>query len=74
MGLGVCELMVSSTTDRNLSFNVVVETGMKDLVRLNVACLRTGRADYENSQGIDLTASECRSLANMLNATADLIS
>jgi hypothetical protein len=74
MGYGTCELMASSTTDRDLSFKVVVETGMKDLVRLNVARLRTGSDDYENSQGVDLTASECRALANMLNATADLIS
>jgi len=55
------------------TFAVSIETGMRGLARLNVSCNKPASEEEENSQGVDLTPAECRSLANMLNATALLV-
>lgn len=55
------------------SYEVAIETGMRGLARLNVSCLKPDSDDVHNTQGADLTAAECRSLAQMLLATAELV-
>lgn len=73
MGFCTNELMPSFEHEDGYTFKVTIETGMHGLARLNVACLEPGSDDVHNSQGADLTAAECRSLARMLLATAELI-
>lgn len=55
------------------TYKVTIETGLRGVGRLNVACLKPDSDDVCNSQGVDLTAAECRALAGMLNATAEMI-
>ena len=55
------------------SYRVSVETSMRGLAGLNVAGLKPESDEEANSQGADLTAAECRSLAQMLLAAAILV-
>lgn len=47
-------------------YKVTVESSLKNLARLNVESLKPNSDDVLNSQGVDLSASECRAIANML--------
>ena len=47
-------------------YKVTAESSLKGLARLNIECLKPNSDDTLNSQGVDLTASECRAIANML--------
>ena len=51
-------------------YRATVETGTAGLCRLNVACCRNDEDNAESSQGMDLTAAECRALAQMLLGVA----
>ncbi len=73
MSFSECRLMAEHKMPDGHEFVVSIETGMRGLARLNVSCTKSGSDEEENSQGIDLTPAECRSLANMLNATALLV-
>lgn len=73
MAFSQCEMLLDYELPDGHNYKVVIETGMQGLARLNVACLKPDSDDEVNSQGADLTAAECRALAKMLNATADLI-
>ena len=55
---------------KEAGYKVTAEDSMKNLARLNIECLKTNSDDVLNSQGVYLTASECRAVANMLNTCA----
>ena len=73
MSMCTSELYPHKEQAGGFSCKVTIETGERGFGRLNVACLKPETDDVENSQGADLTASECRTLAQMLLATACLI-
>jgi|APLak6261701877_1056259.scaffolds.fasta_scaffold00037_12 hypothetical protein len=73
MGFCTNELTPDAENKDGHWFKVKIETGMGGLARLNVECLKPDSNDAFNSQGADLTAAECRSLAKMLLATAELV-
>lgn len=73
MGFCTNELMPDREHEDGYSFKVTIETSFRGFARLNVACLEPDSDDVHNSQGVDLTAAECRSLAKMLLATAELV-
>lgn len=54
-------------------YRVTVETGTSDLCRLNVAYYREDEDEAASSQGIDLTAAECKALAQMLLGAAAVL-
>lgn len=54
-------------------YRATVETGAGGLCRLVVARCREDEDRAENSQGMDLTAAECRALAQMLLGVAVLL-
>lgn len=70
MMISTCELFGSVTLTEGHDFKVTIETGVRGLARLNVACMPEGQDQPVNSQGIDLTPQECRALAKMLEAVA----
>ncbi|WP_345860580.1 hypothetical protein [Shewanella algae] len=57
-------------TNNLAGYKVTAESSLKGLARLNIECLLPGGDDVYNSQGVDLTASECRAIANMLVSCA----
>ncbi len=73
MGICTCDLLAAAEGSKGHTYKVTIETGMRGAGRLSIQCIKPNSNELENSQGIDLTAVECRSLAKMLNATADLI-
>lgn len=73
MGFCTCDLIPEFEHPEGHSYKVTIETAMAGLGRLNVACMKPDSDAVHNSQGADLTAGECRALANMLNAAAALI-
>lgn len=73
MGIATCELVVTRSEDKVYTYKATVENGLAGFIRLNVACEKLYNDDEISSQGIDLSPSECRALAKMLNAAADLI-
>lgn len=72
MGFCTNVLLPEAIHENGYTFKVTIENGMRGLARLNVSCLKPDSDDALNSQGADLTAAECRSLAKMLLATAEL--
>lgn len=73
MALSQCEMFLDYEMEDGHNFKVIIETGMAGLARLNVECLKPDSDEVLNSQGADLTVAECRALAKILNAMADLI-
>ncbi|EGR0524968.1 TPA: hypothetical protein I6W77_003123 [Vibrio cholerae] len=51
-------------------YKVTAESSLKGHARLNIEILKPNSDDIINSQGVDLTASECRAIANMLISCA----
>lgn len=73
MGICTSELLPSNDHPEGHTYKVTIETGVRGVGRLNIACLKPDSDEVRNSQGVVLTAAECRALAKMLNATADLV-
>lgn len=73
MGFSTNELLLATEDEDGHTFGVTIETGTRRLARLNVACRKPASDEVLNSQGADLTAAECRALAKMLVATAELV-
>lgn len=73
MSICTSELIPLTKHEAGFTYKITIETGMRGYGRLNVACLKPNSDATENSQGTDLSASECRALANMLLATASLL-
>lgn len=73
MGFCTCELAPDFEHEDGFTYKVTIETGMRGLARLHVACMKPDNDEERNSQGVDLTAAECRSLAQMLLAYAELM-
>ncbi len=74
MGFCTNELIPEREHPDGFSFKVTIETGMRGLARLNVACINESSDQEHNSQGADLSPAECRALAHMLLSTAELVS
>ncbi|MEZ8238601.1 MULTISPECIES: hypothetical protein [Vibrio] len=51
-------------------YKVTAESSLKGYARLNIECLAPDSDEPVNSQGVDLTASECRAVAKMLEGCA----
>ncbi|WP_223997734.1 hypothetical protein [Burkholderia gladioli] len=51
-------------------YRATVETGTSGLCRLNVAYYREDEDETVSSQGMDLTAAECKALTQMLLGVA----
>lgn len=73
MGICTSELLADAESGEGHTYKVTIENAMRGFGRLVVECLKPDSDDCENCQGVDLSAAECRALAKMLNATADLI-
>lgn len=54
-------------------YRATIESGVAGLCRLNVDCCEINKDESKNSQGMDLTAAECRALAQMLMASASIL-
>lgn len=54
------------------NYKITVEDSMKGLARINIQCLPQDSDNPVNSQGADLLPEECRALAHMLIALAEL--
>lgn len=54
-------------------YRATVETGMAGLCRLNVECCPEDEDKAVSSQGMDLTAAECKALAQMLLSVAAIL-
>lgn len=65
--------ITSQERNQEFGYKVTAEDSLKGLARLNIECLKPNSDDIENSQGVDLTATECRAIANMLINCALLI-
>ena len=73
MGFCTNKLTPEITHQEGFGYEITVETGMKGLVRFNVACINEGNGELKKHQGADLTPAECRALAHMLLSTAELV-
>lgn len=73
--MGICcnEILTNCEHSNGSRYKVTIETGSAGLARLNTIALKPNSDTIANSQGIDLTAAECRALAQMLLATAELV-
>ncbi len=65
------QVVYSTIKGIEYSFTTTVESGMKGLIRVNIGCRRVDPDVEEGSQGVDLNASQCRSMARMLEAAAE---
>lgn len=72
MGFSSCEIVPDDSTADGHTYKVTVDTSINGHARLNIACLEPDGDKELNSQGVDLGVAECRALAKILNATADL--
>lgn len=54
-------------------YRATVESGMAGVCRLNVECCKEDHDEPESSQGMDLSAAECRALAQMLLGAAAIL-
>lgn len=72
MGYGTSRLSLSNEHPDGHFYEITVEKGTSNLVRLHVACHNEGNGEIKNSQGGDLTPGECRALANILLGMAEL--
>ena len=73
MSVSTSELYPQNNHKDGFFSKITIETGVRGLGRLNVASIKTDGDEVDSSQGADLTASECRALAQMLLATACLV-
>jgi len=73
MGSCTNELLLAAEHEDGHTYGVTIETGMQGLARLNIACRKPDCDEVLNSQGADMTSAECRALAKMLLATAELV-
>lgn len=67
------ELIAGTEHPDGYHFRATVETGMAGLCRLNVSRHREDQDKPEASQGMDLTAAECKALAQMLLGVAAIL-
>lgn len=65
-----CELIAELEHQDGSTYQVSLETGPWGYVRMGVKCLAPDSDEAVNSQGIDLSPAECRSLAKLLEALA----
>lgn len=73
--MSICcnELLPRCEHSNGTHYKVVIETDAAGLARLNAIAMKPNSDAIANSQGVDLTAAECRALAQMLLATAELL-
>lgn len=73
MSIFVSELLTRHEHPDGHTYKLTLESGITGLSRLNIACLKPDSDEARNSQGVDLTAAECRALAKLLSAAAGLM-
>jgi len=67
------ELVATNEHPEGYYYRATLETGTVGVCRLNVEVCREDEDKAERSQGMDLTAAECRALAQMLLAGATVL-
>lgn len=65
-----CELVAELEYHDGHTFQVSIGKSFGGYVRMGVECFAPDSDETVNSQGIDLSPAECRSLAKMLEAAA----
>lgn len=73
--MSMIELKLRAETEHldGYCYHATVESGVEDLCRVNIACHNVDNDDTLSSQGMDLTAAECRAFAQMLLAAAAIL-
>jgi len=67
------ELIAETRHPDGYHFRATVETSAADLCRLNVSRHREDEDEAEAGQGMDITAAECKALAQMLLGVAAIL-
>ena len=65
--------LFADTKNEEYHYYITIEEGPPNLIRMNVTCTsEENEAEFNNSQGIDLTKNECKVLGKYLLEVASI--